>query len=293
MKNIKNYIIHEDDDIQPMPSKVGIRWNIDKTGKRKDSWDDKWEKTHHNDKYFSYCDRIDALLKKSIGLPFADVYSKVCNEFPTLYDYGKSLKDYFNDQFRPWRWRHRISDHYYVDENGLIQHYAEEYPRKRRPGIVIYNHDRQPEYRVNRDAVMNNDTFMNYIYYRCGQRIYYTLLDSDVIPEKLYDEILQKTDYDHRVKEIIDRYVWKWEWNKGDPGYKQIKAEHDAFKRKEKREREKLAEEQRENLLHYLEAQKKQRDLEKDIISRDRHGFDEESFKGEFYHGQKRKKRED
>lgn len=28
-----------------------------------------------------------------------------------------------------------------------------------------------------------------------------------------------------------------------------------------------------------------------DIVDRDRLGFDENSFKGEFYHGQKRKKR--
>lgn len=290
MKNLKNYIIHEDDDIIA-PKKTRMRWNVDKNNNIKDSWEDRWDKTHHNDKYFSYCDRIDALLEKSIGHPYSEVYNKVL-EMPNLLDWGTSLRDYFHRQFRPYRRRRYIENHYYVDEDGNIQYFENERTRVRRPAIIRFNHDRQPEYRVNRDAVVNNDMFMNYIYYKCGQRIYYTLLDSDVITEKMYNEICQKTGYDSRVKDIIDRYVWKWEWNKGDPGYKQVKAEHDDFIKKQERERRKITEEQRENLLHYLESQKKLKETTNNEVTRDRLGFNEESFVGEPYHGQKRKKRE-
>ena len=45
-----------------------------------------------------------------------------------------------------------------------------------------------------------------------------------------------------------------------------------------------------ETLLNYIEAEKKYKERAKDIVDIYRHGFDEESFKGEFYHGQKRKK---
>ena len=45
-----------------------------------------------------------------------------------------------------------------------------------------------------------------------------------------------------------------------------------------------------ETLLHDLENEKKRKELVKNIVDRDRHGFDENSFIGEPYHGQKRKK---
>lgn len=57
--------------------------------------------------------------------------------------------------------------------------------------------------------------------------------------------------------------------------------------RKSKKEQE-LA---RENLLYDIEDKRKSELHKTDIIDRDRLGFDENSFIGEFYHGQKRKKR--
>ena len=40
-----------------------------------------------------------------------------------------------------------------------------------------------------------------------------------------------------------------------------------------------------------LEHSRKKKEEDKNIIDRDRLGFDEDSFRGEFYHGQKRKKK--
>ena len=58
---------------------------------------------------------------------------------------------------------------------------------------------------------------------------------------------------------------------------------------KEEREKKKLNEETISTLLWSIEDERKVAELTKDIITRDRLGFDNESFKGEFYHGQKKK----
>ena len=63
------------------------------------------------------------------------------------------------------------------------------------------------------------------------------------------------------------------------------KASQDRIKDKEK-------EHSLEILLHTIvsERRKKELDEENNLVTRDRLGFNDESFKGEEYHGQKRKK---
>lgn len=64
---------------------------------------------------------------------------------------------------------------------------------------------------------------------------------------------------------------------------------HESIQRKNKKDREL----EYDNLLHTIEESRKdtERQRMQDIIDRDRLGFDENSFFGEFYHGQKRKKK--
>ena len=73
--------------------------------------------------------------------------------------------------------------------------------------------------------------------------------------------------------------------------YKNYKKMCSDRKRKDRREKKKEREEYNNDLLFRIEYKKKQREEEKNNIDRDRLGFDENSFKGEPYHGQKRKKR--
>ena len=77
----------------------------------------------------------------------------------------------------------------------------------------------------------------------------------------------------------------------GSPEYRQWKKEGEKEKKKIRREKEKNRRIKEENLLHDIEAKRKAKEIAKDIIDRDRLGFDETSFKGEFYNGQKRKKK--
>ena len=76
---------------------------------------------------------------------------------------------------------------------------------------------------------------------------------------------------------------------RGTPEYVKHRAEEKDHKNKEEREKKKLNEETISTLLCSIEDKRKTIELAKNIIDRDRLGFADESFKGEFYHGQKRK----
>lgn len=67
---------------------------------------------------------------------------------------------------------------------------------------------------------------------------------------------------------------------RGTPEYVKYKAEEKDRKNKEERENKKLNEETISTLLWSIEDKRKAIDLTKDIIDRDRLGFDDEFFKG-------------
>lgn len=69
---------------------------------------------------------------------------------------------------------------------------------------------------------------------------------------------------------------------------KHFAEERDEIK-KARRERSQYLEEYRENLLHHIEDERRRKERETDLIKRDSHGFDENSFIGHPYHGQQRK----
>ena len=73
--------------------------------------------------------------------------------------------------------------------------------------------------------------------------------------------------------------------------YSRYKKERQDKERKDRREYKKAKDGYNDDLLFCLEYNRKKREEERNIIERDRLGFDEDSFKGEFYHGQKRKKK--
>ena len=64
------------------------------------------------------------------------------------------------------------------------------------------------------------------------------------------------------------------------PEYVKYRAEEKDRKNKEEREKNKLKEETLSTLLWSIEDKRKSIELDKDIIDRDRPGFDDESFKG-------------
>lgn len=66
-------------------------------------------------------------------------------------------------------------------------------------------------------------------------------------------------------------------------------AEKSDKNKKARREYLQQLEEYRENLLHNIEKERKRKEIQTNLIKRDSHGFDENSFIGHPYHGQQRK----
>lgn len=275
-----NDVVDDNCKLDDAPKHLPFRFNVDKNNKVNDSWEDRWDNKHTNDKYWQQCKRIDALLTNSIGKPFDIVYSKVCNEYPKMMRWGMSLKDYFNNQFRhPRYYRY---PYYFIDENGLIQASKPETKKKTR-SIIKYNHDKPVEYKVNHDEIQNHTPLMNTIYYTMGAEAYYRLLDSEYISEKFYNQIKEATHYDNAVGVIIDRLVTRHVYDKNlhKVEYKKIKSEDEDFIKKKLREEKKQIEEEKCGLLQYLTWKRKNEGREDDIQNRDRHGFDDKSFKKE------------
>ena len=67
---------------------------------------------------------------------------------------------------------------------------------------------------------------------------------------------------------------------RGTPEYIKYRAEEKDHKNKQRRENKKLEEETLSTLLLSIEDKRKAIELAKDIIDRDRLGFDDEYFKG-------------
>lgn len=123
---------------------------------------------------------------------------------------------------------------------------------------------------------------------------YQNLLYNTPLPIKRYDKWrtpifdYTKQKYVESCFETDKEYEYIRVKDKSPEYYQWKKEEKDAIK-KNRRILNRKRIEIDENILHELEMKKKIMEREKDIVDRDRLGFDENSFKGEFYHGQKRK----
>ena len=92
--------------------------------------------------------------------------------------------------------------------------------------------------------------------------------------------------FDKDYSESIYRYIYP-----GTPEYDRIMAERRDARRKAIREYKRENEEYLSNLLGSIDADRKAREVQENSIRIAKHGFDEnESFRGDEYHGQKRKK---
>lgn len=237
---------------------------------------------------------------------------------------------YLRRNYRVFRTRSAYNAGYYVDENGIISHPGFE-PVKRKEITLVdryteirYNIDpiiKKPELLTIIKRLFGNywfNIFKNNDYLTEGQYRHLSRCDN-------YNNIIcygRKTwslDHKSRIYEISFKpefYEWKWGKQRindamtisnflyqvklypqdailyeGTKKYNRYVGELIDAKRKKRREYFKEKRKQQETLLHDLEQIKKDKELQLNIITRDRLGFDENSFKYSFYHGQKRKNR--
>ena len=178
--------------------------------------------------------------------------------------------------------------------------------------ITIIDTSIEPTYRLREDITDSEIDKLKYMLIKNGsynKEFFNHISNGGIISRKKYQEFIYTIGYDDMVKVrygydyiydtrnyaescfsiYLDNVVYVFDEKSSE--YKNYKKMCSDSKRKIKREKKKEREEYNEDLLFRIEYKKKQREEEKNNIDRDRLGFDEESFKGEPYHGQKRKKR--
>lgn len=292
-------------------SKIGMRWDLDKNGKATRKWG-------YYDRRSDFYDSLYKFLDGHIGKNFDESFSKFCQRFPKVMECYNTRAEFLNRFKNPNTEKVRSYD-YYVDDNGNIQA-GEPYHRPRKQVKVYY--DDEPTKTVVKPNLLllsKSSAIKQYIYHSLGKIAYDEIMSGREIDLKQFEGFINCTcsyDFKHKIGELAMKHLHlvprftrygdetvynqifpQYEYRKfnilkeGTPEYAKYKAEEKDRKNKEERERKKLKEEKLSTLLWSIEDKRRAAEIAKDIIDRDRLGFDEESFKGEFYHGQKRKKK--
>ena len=300
-----------------------INNNLDKMPER-----ESMRKTHHKEGYcmkiydqgrqnYKIVSRyIDRCLKKSIGKNFDKVkkhmIERMCCNSMARYEHNlveDLIRGYIGE-----------GDKYMIDSQGRIQineEYAErlrhwrEYDKKKRTTLIDSN--KEKTYRLREDIsdseleIMKSRLIENGSY---NKELFNHIANGGILSFSKYNDFIQSIKYDSIVKDRwgYSEYIYEtkeyvescfeiaednvvYVFDEKSTDYRQYKKECQDKKHKEDRERRKRNEEYNENILYYIEYNRKKKEYDKDIVDRDRLGFDENSFKGEPYHGHQRKKK--
>ena len=259
---------------------------------------------------------IDRCLMKSIGKNFDKVKKHICERmcYNRLARYEHNLIESLISGYIG------KGDKYTIDSQGRIQlsdEYAErlkrwrEYDRKKRTTLIDSSKEKtyrlidglsDSELDILKSMLIENGSY--------NKELFNHVANGGILSFVKYSNFIQSIKYDSIVKDRwgYSEYIYDtrdyvescfvvadddvlYIFDENSSEYKQYKKECQDKKHKAERERRKRNEEYNENILYCIEYNRKKKEHDKDIVDRDRLGFDEDSFKGEFYHGQKRKKK--
>lgn len=128
MKNLAPFLdkLDDPDDISfYIGRQLAHKWD------REDWWHDKPGIYHPTDNIWPH-DRIDHIIEKHMGQPFAGAFSEYCSQVPVY------QQRFFLEQFRVERRRYRYANEYFIDDEGNIGMNPAE---KHRKNFVYYSDD--------------------------------------------------------------------------------------------------------------------------------------------------------
>ena len=265
---------------------------------------------------------IDRYLKKSIGRNYNKVKEHILEK---MKDYNVArhepnlVETMLNSRVEFKEGDTRLKE-YVIDSQGRLQINKKEAERtqywinKKREKRETVGYDRtNVSYHLKKDLTDNQILLLRTVLVDNGVNLgywFHHLCCGGEINEQKYNSIIYSIK-NERKKVCVHGYTWydetsfardfvescfmvegqtRYYYEYKSPEYRKWKKETLKQKKKEYREHLKNWELKNETLLHDLENEKKRKELVKNIVDRDRHGFDENSFIGEPYHGQKRKK---
>ena len=281
---------------------------------RKEGWDMKMY-DHGRDNIKIVSNYIDKYLSRSIGKNFDKVKKHI---YEKMRRYNSS-KDDNNLVESLLSWRIGEGFKYILDSQNRIQLNKEyidrrKYWRDRRLNekLTIVDSDKEITYRIREDITDSEIEKMRDMLIKNGSYVgdkFNHIVNGGILPASKYREFIDSIKEDGVIKNrwgyeyIYDTrkyvescFVMNEEnvvhvFDANSSEYRQYKKERRDKKQKERREYKRQKDNYNESLLYCLEYNRKRREEEKNIIDRDRLGFDDNSFIGEGYHGQQRKKK--
>lgn len=259
--------------------------------------------THY---FYNYLYRF---LEKSIGRPYGEVYGEFCAKWPVIYCGTINTRAAIESSCFSYEHQSWIYNEFEVDKNGILRRNPRYFHNhKEKYQIVGYIGEPTYQYEFNKRLFRYHD-IVDYLYDVLGYYNTLTLKLEQYIPKDILSLLEWRThsrshDWkfieEHRRYSDCDRWIYRKVTINKEPikierGTKEFKK-YFAEKKKQLDRQFRVSKEERkrmyDSLLHDIEEKRKNREQEQaqDIIDRDRLGFDENSFRGEFYHGQKRKK---
>lgn len=282
---------------------------------RKEGWDMKMY-DHGRDNIKIVSNYIDKYLSRSIGKNFDKVKKHI---YEKMRRYNSS-KDDNNLVESLLSWRIGEGFNYILDSQNRIQLNKEYIDRRKywrdhklSEKLTIVDSDKEITYRIREDITDSEIEKMRDMLIRNGSYVgdkFNHIVNGGILPARKYREFIESIKSDGKIRNrwgydedvydtrkyvescfaiYEDNVVYTFDANSSE--YRQYKKERADQKHKERRDYKKQKDEYNESLLYCLESDRKRREEEKNIIDRDRLGFDDNSFKGEGYHGQQRKKR--
>lgn len=281
------------------PRHESMRKSVDRHSKRA-----KYRRAY---KVYDHYDRdfyrwLKRFIKSSVGKDFNYIYNKIREKFrygPVNGSPLEKLESYVDMSETPCS---NYTEDYYFDFDAILR--CRNKKHSTRPNSVTVNYGEPIAIRrLNRKAVLENSKVYNALLSILGWYKLNYLLEGNPIGREDMNRIESITRW--RVdwlpyyastlaefcttREVIHpKQVF---YPRGTKGFSRYYAEEKKRVRKFKREHKKQMEEKNRWILYRIEAMKKEKEEQLNIVTRDRLGFNEESFIGEPYHGQKRKKK--
>jgi len=273
------------------------------------NWDDYYDKGNESTRLFYK--QLDKFLLSNVNRPYEKVYGEFCAKWPArICRYVDTREAIRRECGTGATHGHRVGcynqyNDFYVTDKGILKKNPLSFRFCQKPKKTItvgYNCKTEYHWVFNKEWLSYPDV-IDYMEKTIGISTTSDIIREEYIPKKVINILESKWRWkdffqEHRHWDDCKRWVYEQRsyscpvtLKKGTNEYSRYISEERqsqelAYKRK-KREREKKA----STLLHDLEQKKKIKEEAQNLVDRDRLGFDEESFKGEFYHGQKRKKK--
>ena len=254
---------------------------------------------HYDRDFYRWLKRF---IKSSVGKDFNYIYNKIREKFrygPVNGSPLDKLESYVDMSETPCS---NHTENYYFDSNSILRCRNKKYCT-RPNGVTINYGEPVTVRRLNQKVVLKNSEIYNTLLTIFG----YSKLSYFLEGNPIGTEDLNKIEYfpswkikgsPYYTRTLADWCILKETiypkqvfYPRGTKGFSRYYAEEKKRTRKFEREYRKQREEKNRWILYRIEAMKKEKEEQLNTVTRDRLGFNEESFIGEPYHGQKRKRK--